>query len=290
MADFVADEMRSLGIDVRLKDLGKQPNTNLDIPPLILGRYGNDAVKPTILVYSHYDVQPAVIEDGWDYDPFDLTISDGKLCGRGTSDDKGPLLGWLNTIEAFQAADLDVPANLVFAFEGTEEIGSFGFRQGLEDEAHSFFGDIDAVCITDTTWTGNVKPSITRGLRGILFYNLGIRGAERDAHSGAFGGHFSEPMTDMVRILGSLVDSTGKILVPGIYDQVAPVLDEERESYERMEFSMEELDAGMNGRSLHENVTDILISRYVAIPPHASWCRVVIDNHTYHPVAGDYHP
>ncbi|KAF7549369.1 hypothetical protein G7Z17_g6431 [Cylindrodendrum hubeiense] len=262
MAEFIIQEMTALGIEGRLRPLGKEPNTDLDLPPLVIGRYGKDPKKPTILVYSHYDVQPAAIEDGWDRNPWDLTIeADGTLHGRGTSDDKGPLLAWLNAIEAFQEAGVEVPANLVFCFEGMEENGSTGFRQTLEEEARTSLADIDAVCITDTTWGGNSHPSITRGLRGVLFYILTVTGAKRDAHSGLFGGHLSEPMTDVATLMSSLVDSTGRILVPGIYEGVKEVSNSERAAIETLHLSAEDVDPGLGGRNLHDSIADTIIAR-----------------------------
>nr|XP_036589876.1 peptidase family M20/M25/M40 [Colletotrichum truncatum]KAF6801881.1 peptidase family M20/M25/M40 [Colletotrichum truncatum] len=263
MAEWTASKMKSLNIEVTLKPLGKQEGTDIDLPPLVLGRYGSDVDKPTVLVYCHYDVQPAALEDGWKYDPWVMTIEEsGRLCGRGTSDDKGPLIGWLNMIEAFQKAGIDVPANLVFCFEGMEESASLGLRKALEEEAQNYFADIDVVCITDVVWVSDEQLSIPQGLRGILFYLLTITGANQDAHSGGFGGQISEPMTDMVNILSSLVDSNGNILVPGIYDTVQPVTEEERISYNELEISHHSLLGGTGGRSLHESQADALIARW----------------------------
>ncbi|TEA21628.1 Cys-Gly metallodipeptidase dug1 [Colletotrichum sidae] len=263
MSEWVAAKLRAFGAEVSTKPLGKQEGTELKLPPLVLGRYGRDPEKPTILVYSHYDVQPASMQDGWKYDPFVLTVEEnGRLCGRGTSDDKGPLIGWINMIEAFQKAGTDVPANLVFCFEGMEESGSFGLREALEDEADKYFADVDALCITDVVWVSDEQISIPQGLRGVLFYILTITGANQDAHSGGFGGQISEPMTDMVNIMSSLVDSSGKILVPGLYDNVQPVTQEEYDSYNELNISEDSLLGGTGGRNLHETQADTLISRW----------------------------
>ncbi|KAK2040078.1 peptidase family M20/M25/M40 [Colletotrichum somersetense] len=263
MSEWVATNMRAVGIDVRLKSLGKQQGTELELPPLVLGRYGKDPQKPTVLVYCHYDVQPASVEDGWKYEPFEMTVEEsGRLCGRGTSDDKGPLVGWINMIEAFQKAELEVPANLVFCFEGMEEYGSFGLRQALEDEADKYFSSVDVVCIADVVWVSDEQISIPQGLRGIIFYLVTITGAKQDAHSGGFGGQISEPMVDMVNIMSSLVDSAGKILIPGIYDNVQPVTEKEYENYQKLIISEDSLYGGTGGRSLHDNQADALIARW----------------------------
>ncbi|WAO91647.1 M20-dimer domain-containing protein [Fusarium falciforme] len=262
MAHWTMAQMKELGVEVRLKSLGKESGTDLDLPPLILGRFGNDADKPTIMVYSHYDVQPASLQDGWEHDPWTLTESNEVLHGRGTSDDKGPLVNWLNMLEAFQDANQEVPVNLAFFLEGMEENGSVGFRAALEDEANQFLSDVDAVCLTDVAWASNTQPTIPRGLRGVLFYRITIRGAQEDAHSGLFGGAISEPMTDIVNIMSSLVDSQGKLLIPGIYDAVLEVTDEERESYEKLPLTPEALDGGIGGRLLHATKAETIISKW----------------------------
>ncbi|KAJ4169103.1 hypothetical protein NW754_011035 [Fusarium falciforme] len=214
------------------------------------------------MIYSHYDVQPASLQDGWDHDPWALTESNEVLHGRGTSDDKGPLVNWLNMLEAFQDANQEVPVNLAFFLEGMEENGSVGFGAALEDEANQFLSDVDAVCLTDVAWASNTQPTIPRGLRGVLFYRITIRGAQEDAHSGLFGGAISEPMTDMVTILSSLVDSQGKLLIPGIHDAVLEVTDEERESYEKLPLTPEALDGGIRGRLVHAMKAETIISKW----------------------------
>ncbi|KAI8716293.1 M20-dimer domain-containing protein [Fusarium sp. LHS14.1] len=262
MAHWIIAQMKELGVEARLKSLGKETGTDFDLPPLVLGRFGNDPDKPTIMVYSHYDVQPASLQDGWDHDPWTLTDSNEVLHGRGTSDDKGPLVNWLNMLEAFQDAGQEVPVNLAFFLEGMEENGSVGFRIALEEEASQFLSDIDAVCLTDVAWASNTQPTIPRGLRGVLFYRITIRGAQEDAHSGLFGGAISEPMTDMVNVMSSLVDPQGKLLIPDVYDAVLEVTDQERESYEKLPLTPEALDGGIGGRLVHATKAETIISKW----------------------------
>lgn len=260
MAEWIVAQMTSLSIEAHLKPLGKEPGTDLNLPPLILGRWGNDPEKPTIMVYSHYDVQPASLQDGWDHDPWILIEVDGALRGRGTSDDKGPLLNWLNMVESFQHAGENAPVNLLFCFEGMEESGSIGLRAALEDEATKYFSGVDAVCITDTAWSSNTQPTISQGLRGVLFYKLNVRGAEKDAHSGLFGGSISEPTTDMVNLMASLVDSQGKLLIPGVYGSVLEVTPDEISCYENIQLTG---DDGVGGRLIHDRQLETLIAKSV---------------------------
>lgn len=165
MGEFLADELAALGAHVEKRPLGKQPGMeHLDLPPVVIARYGNDKKKRTILVYGHYDVQPAGKEDGWATEPFELTVDDkGRMYGRGSTDDKGPVLGWLNAIEAHQKAGVDFPVNLLMCFEGMEEYGSEGLDDFIKEEADKFFADTDAVCISDNYWLGTEKPCLTYG-------------------------------------------------------------------------------------------------------------------------------
>lgn len=242
MGQFLGDELTKLGAHVELRPLGKQHGTDLDLPPVVLARYGNNKNKRTILVYGHYDVQPAEKSDGWDTEPFDLTVmEDGRMCGRGSTDDKGPVLGWLNAIEAHKAAGIDFPVNLLMCFEGMEEYGSDGLDDLINAEAKKFFADADAVCISDNYWLGTDRPCLTYGLRGCNYYSVEVSGPGADLHSGVFGGTAQEPMTDMVRILASLVDTHGNIQIPGIAEQVAPVTAEEEGLYDNISFTMETL-------------------------------------------------
>ncbi|KAG1183431.1 hypothetical protein G6F35_015348 [Rhizopus arrhizus] len=138
MADFLVDELKALGANVETRDLGKQNwhGTSLDLPPIVLATVGNDPQKKTILVYGHYDVQPALVEDGWNTNPFELVEDEkNRLIGRGATDDKGPVLGWINVVEAHKALGLELPVNIKFCLEGMEESGSEGLDKLIFDEA-----------------------------------------------------------------------------------------------------------------------------------------------------------
>ncbi|KAI1806776.1 hypothetical protein F4811DRAFT_509163 [Daldinia bambusicola] len=265
MAHFLADELKTLGASVELRPLGKQPdNPELDLPPVVLARYGSDKNKRTILVYGHYDVQPAQKSDGWATEPFTLSVGeDGRMFGRGSTDDKGPVLGWLNAIEAHQKAGVDFPVNLLMCFEGMEEYGSEGLEELIHKEGKGYFADADAVCISDNYWLGTEKPCLTYGLRGCNYYAVEISGPGADLHSGVFGGTAQEPMTDLVRVLASLVDTHGKILIPGIMDQVAPVTKEEETLYDGISFTMETLHDSLGSKTtIFEDTKSTLMARW----------------------------
>lgn len=241
MMEFVAKELGKLGASIELcpNPLGTQTlpdGTKIDLPPIILGFLGNDPAKKTVCVYGHLDVQPAKIEDGWDTEPFKLIEKDGKMYGRGSTDDKGPVLGWLNVIETYQELKMDIPVNIKFCFEGMEESGSEGLDELIELRKDTFFKDVDFVCISDNYWLGKKTPCITYGLRGIIYFFAEVTCAKQDLHSGVFGGSVHEAMIDLVHLLGKLVDDKGKILIPGVNELVAPLTDEEDQLYEDIDF------------------------------------------------------
>lgn len=270
MAAFLVNELTALGFaDIQLKDLGTQPppvaDKTLQLPPIVLARYGADPAKKTVLVYGHYDVQPALKEDGWGTEPFELVHDEAAdiLYGRGSTDDKGPVMGWLNVVEAHRALGWELPVNLVCCFEGMEELGSLGLDGLIAKEAKQYFAGVDTVCISDNYWLGTTKPVLTYGLRGCNYYQVAISGPGADLHLGIFGGVIAEPMTDLVKVLATLVDSDGKIQIPGIDDMVAPLTDKEDALYDDIDFSVDELHAAAGSATgLYDNKKDILKHRW----------------------------
>lgn len=267
MGQFLVSELQALGAEVRARPLGPQPGKpELELPPVITARYGSSPDKRTVLVYGHYDVQPAAKEDGWASQPFDLTIDEkGRMFGRGATDDKGPVLGWLNAIQAHREAGVELPVNLLMCFEGMEEYGS----EGLEDFIHAeckaggFYEHVDAVCISDNYWLGTEKPCLTYGLRGCNYYAVTVSGPGQDLHSGVFGGSAQEPMTDLVRVLGSLVDTHGRIQIPGLQEMVAPVTEEEKKLYPSIAYSMDNLYESLGSRtSIFDDKESTLMARW----------------------------
>ena len=187
------------------------------------------------------------------------------MYGRGSTDDKGPVLGWLNAIQAHQAAGVDFPVNLLMCFEGMEEYGSEGLDEFIEQEAKKggFFESADAVCISDNYWLGTEKPCLTYGLRGCNYYSVEIKGPGQDLHSGVFGGTAQEPMTDLVRVLAALVDTEGRILVPGIKEMVAAVTEEEKNLYRDISYTMENLHESLGSTTtVFEDKENTLMARW----------------------------
>lgn len=233
------DKLKELGAAVELVEIGMQKlpdGSEIPLPPLVFGNLGADPAKKTVLIYGHLDVQPAALSDGWDTEPFILTEKNGNLYGRGSTDDKGPVLDWINAIEAYKELGQDIPINIKFCFEGMEESGSENLDVELEKRKDTFLKDVDFVCISDNYWLGKTKPCLTYGLRGICYFYLEVESSTKDLHSGVFGGSIHESMVDCVSLLSELVDSKGKILVPGIYDSVSPLTEAEKKLYDNIEF------------------------------------------------------
>ena len=254
MGKWLQAYMESLKIQTELRHPGKQTleGKEIELPPIVLGTLGTDPNKKTVLVYGHYDVQPADKEaDGWSTDPFKLTIAeDGRLIGRGASDDKGPVLGWLLSIQAHQALKIELPVNLRFCFEGMEESGSEGLDELIIAEAGKYFKTVDYVCISDNYWLGKKKPCLTYGLRGVSYFALEVDGPGADLHSGVFGGTIHEPMVDLIHLFSKLVSPKGEILVPGILDAVRKVTEEENQIYEKIDFSLADFKGSLGNKDV----------------------------------------
>ncbi|XP_048219247.1 beta-Ala-His dipeptidase [Perognathus longimembris pacificus] len=243
MMAMAADRLRGLGASVHTVELGSQQlpdGRSLPLPPVVLAELGNDPDKATVCLYGHLDVQPALRSRGWRSDPYTLAEVDGKLYGRGTTDNKGPVLAWINAVSAFRALGQDLPVNVKFLLEGMEEAGSVGLEELVRKEKDGFFSGVDYIVVSDNLWLSRRRPALTYGTRGNSYFTVEVKCRGQDFHSGTFGGILHEPMADLVALLGSLVDSSGRILIPGIYDQVAPMTQEETEKYKTIDLDLEE--------------------------------------------------
>lgn len=269
-AHFLVEQLQRLGFsDVQLKQLGTQPppveDQKLQLPPVVLSRYGNDPNKKTLLVYGHYDVQPAQLSDGWETEPFKLYVDEDKqlMRARGSTDDTGPLLCWLNVVQAHKESGVELPVNLITCFEGMEESGSIGLEELIAEETDKYFKGVDAVCISDNYWLGTRKPVLTYGLRGCNYYQTTVEGPGADLHSGIFGGVIAEPMVDLFQVMSSLVDAKGKILIDGVNEMVAPLTEKESKLYDNIDFDVEDLNSASGSKtSFYDNPKDILMHRW----------------------------
>ncbi|XP_038666237.1 cytosolic non-specific dipeptidase-like [Scyliorhinus canicula] len=265
MMQVVGETIKRLGGTVELAAMGVEELPSgqiIPLPPVVLGKLGKDPNKTTVGIYGHVDVQPARFEDGWSTDPYLLTEKDGNLYGRGSSDDKGPVLAWLHAIEAFQALKQELPVNLKFIFEGMEESGSKGLDELLKAKNETFLSTIDYIVISDSAWL-HKKPVLTYGTRGLCYFIVEVQCANQDLHSGLYGGTVHEAMTDLIALLDSLVNSTGHILIPGIDSDVVPLTNEERVLYEAIEFNLEAFKHTIGTTELlHKTKEDVFLHRW----------------------------
>lgn len=267
MVKWISGKLQSLDVDVQLLDIGMQQLPNgkeIPLPNVIFGSLGKDKTKKTVLVYGHLDVQPALKADGWNTDPFELTEIDGKLYARGASDDKGPVLCWIHAIEAYKNLGIDLPVNLKFVLEAMEESGSEGLDDLLMSSKNDFLKDIDYVCISDNYWLGKKRPCLTYGLRGLVYYTVEVECAQKDLHSGVFGGTVHEAMPDLCYLLNTLVDKDGNILIPGIERDIMPLLSNEKDIYEKIDYDVNDYrnDIGATKLPHNEDKSKLLMHRW----------------------------
>ncbi|KAG7469952.1 hypothetical protein MATL_G00134320 [Megalops atlanticus] len=265
LLNVTAQKIQEMGGRVEFADVGTQQlasGETVALPPVLLADFERDARKPTLCIYGHVDVQPAKKEDGWVTDPYNLTEVNGNLYGRGATDNKGPVLAWLHAVEAYQATKQELPVNLKFIIEGMEETGSDGLEELTRQRNESFFSDVDYIVISDNVWVSR-RPALTYGTRGSTYFFVEVKGVNQDLHSGVWGGCYQEPMSDLIALLDSLIDHSGKILVPGLNEAVAPLTEEERKLYENIHFDVEEVkkEMGIN-HFLQDTKEGILMARW----------------------------
>ena len=202
--------------------------------PMVVGRWARDPAWPTVTVYNHLDVQPAV-EPEWTREPFKFCVEGERYFGRGTTDDKGPALTAL--LAASYAIEQDVPLNIQFVWELEEEIGSPHFAAGLAKAA--VLRKPDSVVVSDTIWLAGGRPAAPYGLRGNLAVRLVLETARREAHSGLTGGVARNPLTELAAVLAACVDAkTGRVAIPGFYRSVKPLRKADRAQFLKSGFQV----------------------------------------------------
>jgi acetylornithine deacetylase/succinyl-diaminopimelate desuccinylase-like protein len=195
--------------------------------PVVYGEWmGAGKNKPTVLVYGHYDVVPAVKEDGWDTPPFEPVEKNGKIYCRGATDDKGQLFIHLKALESYLETNGGPPVNVKFLLEGEEEVSSPNLAPFIK--SHMSLLKSDVCVISDSSMRKIEEPAITHSLRGMTYIEIEVQGPREDLHSGFWGGATHNPALALVEILGKLFHPDNSIAVPGFYDDVATLSDEER--------------------------------------------------------------
>ncbi|PSK88846.1 dipeptidase [Taibaiella chishuiensis] len=205
--------------------------------PIVYGEIIVDEKLPTVLVYGHYDVQPADPLDLWHSGPFDPVIKDGKIYARGACDDKGQMYMHIKALEVMVKTNT-LPCNVKLMIEGEEEVGSDNL--GIFVEANKEKLKADIVLISDTSMISMENPSIESGLRGLAYMEVEVTGPDRDLHSGVYGGAVANPINQLCKMIASLHDENNHITIPGFYDKVLDLKAEERDELNKAPFDLDE--------------------------------------------------
>jgi acetylornithine deacetylase/succinyl-diaminopimelate desuccinylase-like protein len=234
-ADMLRGRLESAGLSAELIERG-------DGNPLVYGEWLGAPGKPTILFYGHYDVQPPDPIEEWRHPPFEPTEEDGRLVARGATDDKGQSYAHVKAVEAVMATRGELPVNVKFLIEGEEEVGGETIEAYVREDAGRLA--CDAVVVSDSSMYAPGQPSLVYGLRGLCYMEIRVQGPNRDLHSGSYGGGVRNPANALAAILAGLRDEeTGRVLVPGFYDDVRPLEDWERQELAALPFDEAEYTA-----------------------------------------------
>lgn len=205
--------------------------------PVVYGEKIVDPAKPTVLVYGHYDVQPADPYELWKSPPFEPEVRNERIYARGSCDDKGQVYMHVKALEIMTGMNA-LPCNVKFMFEGEEEIGSIHLDDFLSKNKEKLKADV--VLVSDTSMIANDCPSITVGLRGLSYMEVEVTGANRDLHSGVYGGAVANPINVLARMITSLKDENFRVTIPGFYDDVVEYTAEQRAEMAKRPFELED--------------------------------------------------
>jgi acetylornithine deacetylase/succinyl-diaminopimelate desuccinylase-like protein len=228
-ASFVADELKELGLTVEVIDLGGHPLV-----------YAETEIRPdrkTLLFYGHYDVQPVDPLDLWDTPPFEPRIENNIIYARGACDDKGQVYTHLKAVEAYVRQGIDLPVNVKFIIEGEEEAGGESIYKYTEQNPEKLA--CDAIIVSDTALYNETTPGICYSLKGLAYMEIRVSGPGMDLHSGSYGGTVQNPGNVLAEIVAKLKDEDGRCLVPGFYDDVLELDQEERDGFAELGYTDE---------------------------------------------------
>ena len=229
-AEYVAEKLKDAGAD----------NVEICLTagyPIVYGEKIFDSSLPTILVYGHYDVQPADPLELWETPPFEPTVRDGKIYARGAADDKGQFYMHVKAFE-YMVQNNQLECNVKFMIEGEEEVGSANLGIFVRENKERLKADV--VVISDTSMISLETPSLETGLRGLSYVEVEVTGPNRDLHSGVYGGAVANPATILAQMIASLHDANNHIAIPGFYDDVVELTTEERKALNEAPFDVEE--------------------------------------------------
>jgi acetylornithine deacetylase/succinyl-diaminopimelate desuccinylase-like protein len=225
-AEFVQSQLHESGLSAMLFETAGNP--------IVYAEWLGAPGAPTVLIYGHYDVQPPDPLGEWVTAPFEPTVRDGRIYARGATDDKGQLFTHVKSIEAWMKTEGRLPVNVKIVIEGEEEVGSDNLDLFLERERERLKSDV--AVISDTSQYARNLPAITYGLRGIIACEVTVRGPNQDLHSGVFGGAVANPINVLAKLIGDLHDASGRVQIPGFYDDIPPLSEEERRQLASLPF------------------------------------------------------
>ena len=231
MAQWLEAHLQSLGLDnARIMSTAGHP--------VVYGEWlGAGPDRPTVLVYGHYDVVPAALEDGWDTPPFEPVVKDGLIYARGATDDKGQLFIHVKALESYLQTSGAAPVNVKILLEGEEEVSSPNLTPFIRE--HLDLLKADVCVISDSSMRVVEEPAVTHSLRGMTYIEIELDGPKEDLHSGFWGGATHNPALALVEILAKLYNPDNTVAMPGFYDDVVPLTDGEREMIARTALSEE---------------------------------------------------
>lgn len=230
MADKIKESLLAAGADeARVMETSGQP--------VVFGSKTVDPALPTVLVYGHYDVQPAEPLDLWKSPPFEPEVREGKIWARGADDDKGQLFMHVKAFE-FMVKTGQLPCNVKFMIEGEEEVGSPSLKDFCRKNLDLLKADV--ILVSDTTMIASDIPSVTVGLRGLSYMEVQVTGPNRDLHSGLFGGAVVNPVNVLCKMIASLTNENNEVTIKGFYDDVLVLSREEREEMAKEPFDLEQ--------------------------------------------------
>jgi len=239
-AEFIRDDLAAMSLDAQIIETQRHP--------LVYAEWLGAEGKPTVLIYGHYDVQPPEPREPWNSEPFEPVVRDGNIYARGATDDKGQMLTHLKAVEAWLKTEGRLPVNVKILIEGEEEVGGASLEAYVAENAAKL--KCDYAVISDTSQFAPGMPAITYGLKGLAYFEVHVKGANRDLHSGTYGGAVANPLNALSKILASLTDAEGRIAVAGFYDDVKPLEDWERDAFKKLPFSEADFQADLGVTAL----------------------------------------
>lgn len=256
VAAYIAEIMQRIGLETAVVPTAGWP--------MVLGRHHRSPGKPTVLLYGHYDVQPPDPVDEWISPPFEPTIRNERLYGRGVADNKGQHFAQLLALEALLAIEGELPCNVTVLLEGEEEVGSPQMKSFVEAHRNQLAADVAITCDGPVLSSG--QPCVVFGVRGVLNFEIRARGANSDLHSGNWGGIVPNPLWTLVHLLASMKNEWGEITIDGLYDDVRPVSDLERDALAVLPLDLDSMKQSLDIEHLDQPLDRELYERITAWP------------------------